>query len=339
MIALALLVALAQMGPQWQFRVVDRVPPGGKAALVLQPKNEVYDAQVTLRRGTRKPLTFKKKKIAAGSEWRVQWRVPEGVTAWTGTLVGSAGGATTTAPLNLTIASLAQLDVRYDKSQMDVERGYVPVKPTRKLKEVEVKAFDDAGAQVLDALAGLEVKGDLTIIRFEPPEGVNLRRVELKLKDEYGQWASLRLARWYVEIPHEEVVFESGKAELRASEAPKVDKAIALIEEELARFRSTLGKQDASVDVQVYVAGYTDTVGKPADNGPLSRARARAIARHFRAKGLKLALFYEGFGERVLAVPTGNDVDEARNRRARYVVANAPPKGEAFPSARWTRLK
>ena len=71
----------------------------------------------------------------------------------------------------------------------------------------------------------------------------------------------------------------------------------------------------------------------------LDAQRAEAIARYFKAHGVTVPIYYQGFGEDALAVPTADAVDEARNRRAVYVLANVPPRGAQFPRAQWKRLQ
>jgi len=74
------------------------------------------------------------------------------------------------------------------------------------------------------------------------------------------------------------------------------------------------------------VLGHTDTVGSPEDNMVLSRNRAASIARYFKDKGgITLPILACGFGETRLAIETGDNVDEARNRRAQYILAAAEP--------------
>ncbi|MCB9536903.1 MAG: OmpA family protein [Myxococcales bacterium] len=344
---LATLVLLAASaaradGPKWQFQVTEVVKPGQKATLTLQPQNTVHEVTLTLTPGgAGKAVTFRAKKLPAGQAKTFSWAVPGGVSTWTGELTGSADGATTTAKLELKIAAVAPLDVQLAKKDIDLVGGRLVVVPSNPLAKAELKAWDATGAQIADdevepqALEG----GKRFAVTFDVPDEANVRRVELKLHDAYGTWASLRVVRWYDEVEHDRVEFESGKWDIRPDEAPKLDRAIAALQKAIAKFRAELGDDAAAVDGGVYVAGYTDTVGSDADNLVLSRNRARAIAGYFAKHGVTLPIYYQGFGEAVQAVATADDVDEPHNRRALYVLTNAPPEGEAFPKASWTRLK
>ncbi len=64
------------------------------------------------------------------------------------------------------------------------------------------------------------------------------------------------------------------------------------------------------------VNGFTDTTGSPDYNAKLSRARAEAVADVLVDDGINPArISPRGFGETHLAVPTGDNVNEPRNRR------------------------
>jgi len=66
----------------------------------------------------------------------------------------------------------------------------------------------------------------------------------------------------------------------------------------------------------VFVEGYTDTTGSAEHNQDLSNERADAVADVLARHGIaRSRIATHGFGERRLAVPTGNGVEEAANRR------------------------
>jgi outer membrane protein OmpA-like peptidoglycan-associated protein len=74
----------------------------------------------------------------------------------------------------------------------------------------------------------------------------------------------------------------------------------------------------------VIVEGYTDTVGSAQANLDLSRARAEHVADVLAHEGIPARrITTHGFGETHLAVPTGDQVDERRNRRV--VIRILPP--------------
>jgi outer membrane protein OmpA-like peptidoglycan-associated protein len=80
-------------------------------------------------------------------------------------------------------------------------------------------------------------------------------------------------------------------------------------------------------------------VGDKGANRTLSQQRARAIGAYFRKKGLSVPIYFQGFGEDALAVKTEDNVDEARNRRALYILSNFPPPvSYHLPRKAWKRL-
>jgi outer membrane protein OmpA-like peptidoglycan-associated protein len=145
-------------------------------------------------------------------------------------------------------------------------------------------------------------------------------------------WAGFTYSPWFLDIPHEDLHFETDQAEILSSEVWKLQAT-------LEQLGSVLEKYGSVVPVKLYIAGCTDTVGNPSHNLDLSRRRARAIATWLRANGYDRPIYYHGFGEGFLAVPTGDEVDEGANRRALYLVgANPPPAGSGVPAVSWTAL-
>jgi hypothetical protein len=77
---------------------------------------------------------------------------------------------------------------------------------------------------------------------------------------------------------------------------------------------------------QIEVTGHTDTVGSAAYNLALSERRAAAVADELIRRGVPATdIFTVGRGEEDLLVPTGDGVDEPRNRQVEIVVPQPPP--------------
>lgn len=78
-------------------------------------------------------------------------------------------------------------------------------------------------------------------------------------------------------------------------------------------------KQRHSVDVSV--VGHSDTTGNDAYNLRLSRQRAEAVAKWLTGQGVDAkSLEITSHGKRRLLIPTGDNVDEPRNRRVEVTV-------------------
>jgi outer membrane protein OmpA-like peptidoglycan-associated protein len=107
----------------------------------------------------------------------------------------------------------------------------------------------------------------------------------------------------------------------------------------LELLRTKLKRFGGLVKLQLYIAGYTDTVGSRGSNHELSEKRARSIATWFKRRAVPVPILYQGFGEDALAVSTPNETKESRNRRALYVLsANAPATQKAIPRKNWKKL-
>jgi hypothetical protein len=157
-------------------------------------------------------------------------------------------------------------------------------------------------------------------------------QLDVNVTDRWGFYAFENLYPWSLAIDHEEILFDTGEHVIKADEQPKIDDAYSEMVEVVARYSKY-------VEVRLYIAGYTDTVGDPSSNQSLSDRRARSIAQAFRGKGFAGPIWYQGFGERALAVQTEDSVDEVLNRRAVYLLASRPPvPGPDFPRGAWKKL-
>ncbi|MFC7291851.1 OmpA family protein [Hirschia litorea] len=99
-----------------------------------------------------------------------------------------------------------------------------------------------------------------------------------------------------------DITFATGRAEV-TTDFDYVLQDVGLV---LQEFNKTI----------VYVDGHTDTVGSYQKNAELSQARANNVAARLMQEGvLGGRLVVTGYGESRLKVPTGDGVNEPRNRR------------------------
>ena len=77
----------------------------------------------------------------------------------------------------------------------------------------------------------------------------------------------------------------------------------------------------------IEIDGYTDTTGTPDHNQLLSQQRADAVAEILVRHGIdRKRILTRGLGETHLAVPTGDNVPEHRNRRVVIRLLAPPPQ-------------
>lgn len=319
----------------FNYRTQDVVNAGAPGVLVLLPQKDVHDVVLELSSAKGRQV-IKRGALPGGEEQTIQFKTPPGVTQWHARLTARVDGPPVTMEFDFQVAALAPLAVQVQHAGTNLPAGKVVLTANRALKSADVQVFDKGGAQVVDTVVDLTGAGNPLTVSW-PETGPDIRRVDLKLTDPYGIWTMLRAVSWYAEIPHEDVNFDSGKWDIQAAQTEKLDHAVTSINEELTRFQQELGRE-AATDAALYVAGHTDTVGPPGDNAVLSDKRARAIAEYFRGKGVRVPVYFLGVGERGLAVDTADNVDEARNRRAVYVLSNAAPGVGAYAGGGWHKL-
>ena len=94
-----------------------------------------------------------------------------------------------------------------------------------------------------------------------------------------------------------------------------------LTPESVAQLPAVLAAVQAREGGELVVVGHTDSTGKLDDNDALSLRRAQAVRTLLISRGVQPGLVEAvGRGEREPLVPTADEVDEPRNRRAEIVV-------------------
>jgi hypothetical protein len=214
----------------------------------------------------------------------------------------------------------SKLDVFIDKAKVDLKEHRLEVKMNHVAAKVTIKVIDDSGAVLADQehpFAGI-APGTALIVTWSPSSDATVGRIEVFGYDEDGAYKGIAITPWAISIPHEEVNFRRDSPEIDDPEKPKLEASFAKVNEAILSHRD-LGK------ISLFIAGHTDSVGTPAYNLQLSRARAQAIAGWFRKRGLKIPIAFEGFGESALLVKTSDEVDEPRNRRVDYILSVDEP--------------
>jgi outer membrane protein OmpA-like peptidoglycan-associated protein len=269
------------------------------------------DGAEVVRQGAGKP----------GSRHVVRLPQPEGVFRYTGELAvvgpeGERGGVT----LDFSTEVLGPLALTVREEDLDLSARALRFRLSRPTAKAELTVRMDTGDVAFEGevpFAGEAAGTPLTVTWPEAPGRV--LRLSLRVWDTAGYYTGVELFPWRLDVPHEEVHFDTGRAEVRPQERPKLDASLARIREALARVQPWAGP------VQLYVLGHTDSVGGTADNRALSLRRARAIAAYFQKQGLRIPLRVAGFGEEALRVATPDETPEEANRRTEYILAQQPP--------------
>ncbi len=256
---------------------------------------------------------------------------------WKGTLVALfPDGNRFSTGLTFETASVGELHVKYSRDHLDLDGHTLEFQLSRPAAKAELTVFGDDGSELGSGEATFHNEPPDTWLRVPwTQKPGNPMRLELHATDDNGTSVLVKLIPWSVSIPHLEVVFATGQSAVQPSEVPKLDASYTRIVEAVDKAR----KADATIQVRLFIAGHTDTVGGSAENRKLSLDRALAIATWFRDRGLPLPIVYAGFGEDALKVKTPDNTDEQANRRADYIVGVEEPLIGRGVKAQWFTLK
>jgi outer membrane protein OmpA-like peptidoglycan-associated protein len=215
------------------------------------------------------------------------------------------------------------LQIQYSRDRLDLNKHTLEFQASKRVASANVTVIADDGHELGRGSASYPngASGWLQVGWTQQPGTV--LHIDLRVQAADGSANAVRLTPWSVEVPHDEVEFDSGKSDIRPSESPKLERSLASIQKAIGE----VAKADPAFSPRLYIAGHTDTVGGSDKNRQLSRDRAQAIAQYFRQKGVKIAIYYAGFGEDKLKVQTADETDEPKNRRADYILGAAEPRG------------
>lgn len=236
-------------------------------------------------------------------------------------------------PLSFDAELLGPLRLTVVPEDVDVEGRKLRFTLSRSASRAKVTVLMDTGKKAFDGEVSFqgEAAGTPLEVTWPAAEG-RVLRISLQAFDTSDFFTGVELFPWRVDVPHEEVNFPSGRAEVPAAERRKLDASHALIADAVSRY-------GRFADLRLYIVGHTDTVGDTDANRELSLRRARVIAAYLRKRGLELPIFYEGFGEQSPRVATPDETDEAANRRAEYILSVEPPTLSPTPfPPRWRKL-
>ena len=216
---------------------------------------------------------------------------------------------------------------------VNVDGGFLAMTSSRDIARIDVTVVNDEGKTVAQKSQryGVAPSGSQVELLWGPTEG-RVFRIDLTIYDTDDFHYGLSLFPWRYEIPHDEVNFATGRSDITASERPKLEASLKVLNEVLRR----MGR---AAKLKLFIAGATDTVGDAASNQKLSLARAKSIGRYFRQRGVRIPIFAAGLGEDGLKVATADEVDEAQNRRADYIVSVEEPVFSAgVPPVTWQAI-
>lgn len=333
-LAVALLPALA-FADSVSVSLTNKALKGrGLPAVHVEILEPIAGFRLTLARDGGKPQEWKGGG-KPGVTRTIELSQPDGVAKWAGELiVNLPNGTTGTMPLEFETELAGPLTLTIDKEKdVDIAGRKLRFTLNQPVAKAHLKVLMDTGAYIVDDDIAFNGEPAGTKLEVTWPEAKGqVLRLDLRAYASSGVFNGVELTPWRIDIPHEEVNFASGKWDVSPDESAKLDASYKLIQEAVAKFGSL-------AELKLYVAGHTDTVGPNASNLTLSHHRARSIGQYFRKKGLRIAVYFEGFGEEALLVSTPDEKDEPKNRRAEYIIAIDDPSTKNVPfRPKWQKL-
>ena len=304
-----------------------------KPEIILRPSIGIGALRFDCERSDGQKIAFGAGGLRAGSEKRLVIPQGKGVFQWKCAVTGKAGKGAF-GPFQLDFETKVGEPPKIDVKPVDVDEGkhQITVRLSEPCGKIELDIIGDDGKAIDNVThkGSGEAPGTAIVVPWKQKEAEVMGHFSLRAYDPAGFFNGIE-SLTFVDIPHQDIVFESGKWEIRPSEENKL---LAPLSDILAQLKKVAGV----IPIELYIGGYTDTVGNTADNAELSRKRAQAIAQWFIGHGVQVGIHYQGFGESVLAVPTPDNTDELHNRRASYVLATQPPPASrGFPTRNWAR--
>jgi outer membrane protein OmpA-like peptidoglycan-associated protein len=312
------------------FGFVPNPGPKQSPALYVTPSRAVTELYVAVEVGGR-TVEFTRRNVAGGVKQTFSWPRNPAVThadAFVRAVFADGYVEETSVPVDWSFAGPLKVDLK--GARADVAARSITVRANARVDTADLVAYGARKAELDRRTVTVDAgPGEITVPFVGDPAEVVLLDVTLR---NATSWTGFTYSPWFLDIPHEDVLFASDSATVPADQAWKLDAT-------LERLRELDEKYGSVVPIKLYVAGCTDTVGDAAHNRELSARRARAIATWLRGHGWSKPIYTWGFGEDLPAVPTGDNVDNVANRRALYLVgANPPPGGSGIPSVSWKLL-
>lgn len=338
LVALVALPVAAQQSETQNFEITysvsHRVQEGGQSpTLTFESPMALRDASVTLSRAGGWSRTEEYRSLYRGQRQQVSIDQPAGTYEYLARIKGDNNeGQEISFEFRFEIIVVEEIEVEIDRDRIDIGQGKIPIQVNRPVEKVEITIQDPDGRRLLSRTQSFSSERGLLNVEWQPRGEVG--SIRLQVHDIDGFWTAVVIEPFWVEIEHQTVNFNFGTATWDESEEPKLQETLRVLQETRA------ARAQYGAELRLYIAGYTDTVGSASSNVRLSTRRAQAIATWFKENGVEMPIYYQGFGQSVLAVETPDETEEAQNRRALYILGNAaPPTSEQIPQSNWQRLR
>lgn len=306
-----------------------------KPAVLVTVNKKVKKLELHLKSDDGSQVDIEKKSLPLGKQVALEWKGVPGKHDYSGQIIVQFAGSDTEVvkPLKFKVEVMGQFAIDLKKEDLDLKEKTLTTRVDCEVDSIDLEVDGEDGvlAKINTPFHGAAPNTPLTI-KWDQKPG-NVMRLVIKPRCANGVTRQQEFFPWDYPVPHDEINFDSGSDEIPDSDKPKLETAYVEVAKALKKF-SRWGKPS------LYVAGHTDSVAGRDYNRDLSNRRARSIARYFKSKGLNVDVYYIGFGEGALLVPTPDETPEPRNRRAEYIISvNEPEMLVDGVKARWNKAQ
>ncbi len=270
------------------------------------------------------------KKNRAAGETRFKLNVPCQQIEFHGSaVVKTSASSDIELPINFETACVKDLKADIPLSSLNLQKGTFDVIANPPLEGLDIEIWYDGDPtphnEVIDLSSTRLRKQSIQIPQSTSHPFSHITILRIKMIGQGNQWQQKEFYPWSFALPHEEVLFDSGSADIKDSEEQKLNPVLEQIN--TAMTRNAQAFDVIQTKPILWISGFTDTVGPAGSNQQLSQARAASIANWFGRHGISIDIRSKGFGERRLKVKTKDNVSNQANRRADYILAFHPPYG------------
>jgi len=306
-----------------------------KPAVLVTVNKKVKKVELHLKSDDGSQVDIEKKSLPLGKQVALEWTGVPGKHDYTGQIIVQFAGSDTEVvkPLKIKVEVMGQFAIDLKKEDLDLKENTLTTRVDCEVDSIDVEIDGENGilSKSNTPFHGAAPNTPLTVKWDQKPGDV--LRIVIKPRCTNGVTRQQEFFPWNYPVPHDEINFASGSDTIPDGDKPKLETAYAEVAKALKKF-SRWGKPS------LYVAGHTDTVASREYNRDLSNRRARSIARFFKGKGLTVDVYYIGFGEEALAVPTPDETPEPSNRRAEYIISvNEPEMKVDGVNAHWNKAQ
>lgn len=332
---IALLVASIAMGSpiEWRYEQVDDELVWSMTA------NQRFDnVSLTIAPRSRESSdVFSRPSWERGERWVVRTARPQRASSIRLSFHADADGEEWSASVDVPVerARSAADAIDFDVIDWSIDEGSenrVTIRTTRPMRRASLGVRNTDGQWTEPVVQIDEDDADVYTLRWPDDSDSEVLTFAITAVDDGNNSRENRFVPWSLSGEVQHLNFAFGSSEIAEEDMERLSTAAA-------ELRAAVERVGRWVNLELYVAGYTDTVGSALSNQRLSEERARAIAEFFVRHGVNVPVRTQGFGEDVLAVETPDNTPSSSNRRAVFVLrAGPPPRDERFPRDRWRRF-